>query len=327
MFTRLTRQRSHRIDDPRSCAASAPIKKRSFARRLTAELLEDRRMLYGLTTGTGDASLSVSVDGYGAFGSAVGGQAGEAVYDPVGSIAAASTTYESGVAIRFGSTGARQFLTASSIGGSGGLSDVAVTGTSTTASSTFSDGGLTFNLLQTVALMTDSTGARTGSLLGQSYQITNPGTTSVSFELVRYMDGDLLFDGSRLDGGGRIVLSGSEFLFETDAGGGGTTATTFLGIDANGGTIPATNRFEVAQFSTLEEEVIAGNTLNGLISGDGNGDGFVDAGSEYDVTLAMVNEFTLAPARRPSTRRAPCSARERPARCRSTCRRFRWVRT
>ena len=69
-------------------------------------------MLYGLSTGTGDASLSVGVDGYGAFGSAVSftsGQAGEAVYDPVGSVAAASTTFESGIAIRFGSSGAAEF--------------------------------------------------------------------------------------------------------------------------------------------------------------------------------------------------------------------------
>ena len=42
------------------------------SRRLNSEMLEDRRMLHALTTGTGDGGLSVGVDGYGALGSAVG---------------------------------------------------------------------------------------------------------------------------------------------------------------------------------------------------------------------------------------------------------------
>ena len=116
----------------------------------------------------------------------------------------------------------------------------------------------------------------------------------MTFELVRYMDGDLLFDGSLVDGGGRLNLSGSEFLFETDAGG-GSASTTFLGIDATGGTIPSSNRFEVAAYPSLEEQILAGTALDGRIAGDNNGDGFVDTGGEYDVTLGMVNQFSLAP--------------------------------
>ncbi len=270
-------------------------RKNSLSRRLAAECLEERRMLYGLSTGSGDGSLNIAVDGYGSFGSAVGGtQAGEAIYDPVGPIQAASTTFESGVAIRFGTSGARQFLTSGNIGSSTSLGDVAISGTSTSANSTFTYNTLNFQLLQTVAPMSNSSGVQTGSVLGQSYEITNTSSGPVEFELVRYLDGDLLFDGSLVDGGGRTTLANSEFLFETDAGGTGTTSTTFVGIDTSGGTVEASDRYEIDAYPLLEERVIAGNPLANHITGDNNGDGFVDAGQEYDVTLAFRTVYTLA---------------------------------
>ena len=267
-----------------------------LSRRLFSEVLEDRRMLHGLNTGSGDGSLTVGVDGYGAFGSAVGSpESGPAIYDPIGSIRAASTTFQSGVAFRLGSSGPRQFLTDGDIGGSGGLPGVAVTGSTTSATSTFSFGGVSIQLLQAVAPMTDSRGARTGSILGQTYRVLNSGATPIDFEFIRYLDGDLLFDGSLVDGGGRITLSNSQFLFETDSGGTGTTSTTFVGIDASGGTIPTSARFEVNSFSGLEERIIAGTPLDDAVAGDNNGDGFIDAGAEYDVTLALRNVFNVAP--------------------------------
>jgi len=253
-------------------------------------------MLHALSTGIGDGSLTVGVDGYGSFGSAVGGvETDIASYDPIGSLAAASTTFESGVAIRFGSTGTRQFLTSGSIGSSGGLPSVSITGSGTIATSTFTLGGLSFELLQTVAPMVDDLGGRTGSILGQSYRVTNIGNTAIDFELIRYLDGDLFFDGTLVDGGGRIFLSGSEFLFETDAGGTGATNTTFVGIDTFGGTVPTTNRFEVDSFSGLESRIIDGTALDDLVARDGDRNGFVDVGSEYDVTLGLRNVFNLAP--------------------------------
>ena len=85
-------------------------------------------------------------------------------------------------------------------------------------------------------------------------------------------------------------------MFETDAGGNGATSTTFVGIDAIGGTIPSANRFDIDAFPVLEQRIIAGDPLRGTITGDINGDGFVDAGHEYDVTLALENVFNLVPA-------------------------------
>ncbi len=261
------------------------------SRHLTAELLEDRRVLHALSTGAGDGGLSVNVDGYGAFGSAVGGIAGDAFYDPIGSIQQSGTVFESGVAIRVGNATDRQFLTSGDIAFTGGLPDPGTTGTATNATSSFSFGGLSFSLTQTVERTQDDQNQPTGSLLTQTYVITNPGASPLSFEMIRYIDGDLLFDGTLVDGGGHL----RDILFETDAGGSGETDTTFVGMDAIGGTIPDTGRFEGLEFPQLELAIIAGDPLHDTIFGDSNSDGFVDAGQEYDITLAWRNLFDLAP--------------------------------
>lgn len=245
---------------------------------------------YLLTNGSGDGQVSVGVDGFGAFGSSVGGTGtSNADYNPVGAIATAGTTYESGVAIRFGTTGgSRSFLTSGDIGGSGSLANPTVTGTSTTGSSTFSYGGLDFTLTQALVTLTS------GTRLDQVYTITNSGTSASSFELIRYIDGDLFFDSSISDGGGRLLLGGTEVLFETDSATGSATSTTFLGITADGGTSPAAGRYEISGFSGLRSKIISGTALSDLIVSDsGDADEFIDAGSGYDVTLALRNIFAL----------------------------------
>ncbi len=260
------------------------------------EALEDRRLLAVLTTGTGDGNLTVEVDGYGSFGAAVGiGSDQGAIYDPIGPISAASTTFQSGVALRFGSVGPRQFLTSGFIFGTSTLPSIPTTGSATSIVSNFSIDSLAIELTQTVSRLFNSANVQTGSYLTQRYVITNTSSAPVNFELVRYIDGDLLFDGSLYDGGGRLLTQGREFLFETDAGGGGETDTTFFGIDATGGTIPTSGRFELESYSTLGNSVASGAALNDTIWGDFDGDGFIDAGAEYDVTLALRNVFTLAP--------------------------------
>ena len=67
-----------------------------------------------LTTGTGDGTLNVGVDGYGSFGSSIGGiDTSDAFYDPVGSQGSSGTSYESAIAVGFG--GVRSYLTTGSI--------------------------------------------------------------------------------------------------------------------------------------------------------------------------------------------------------------------
>lgn len=261
-----------------------------------------------LTTGTGDGGLRVEVDEFGAFGSAVGSQeTGNAFYDPVGDIEEAGTVFESGVALRVGDTGERTFLTSGAIGTSGNLLGSGFDRTDeTNLSSSFSVEGLDFVLEQAVADTLQGE-QRVGSLLTQTYTITNPGNETLEFELVRYFDGDLDFDGSLIDGGGRLFSNGQETLFETDSAGDPSNATTFVGITGEGGALGgesddgrSTNRFEIDSFSGLRDRLIAGTALDDIIENNGqdvdaNDDGFVDEGQGFDITLALRNTFELEP--------------------------------
>ncbi|MFN0069746.1 MAG: hypothetical protein ACKVYV_19180 [Limisphaerales bacterium] len=249
---------------------------------------------FNLNNGPGDATVSVGVDGFGAFGSDVGPDSANAVYNPVGAVPPGGTSYESGVAIRFGNSGGRRFLTSGDIGGSGGLANPAVAGTPLSGTSAFSFGGLNFALTQSLVPLFDNANTQIGTRLEQVYDISNPGASASSFELIRYLDGDLLFDGSLVDGGGRLFLGPTEVLFEIDSATGAGTATTFVGITAEGGTIPATGRYEIDVFSGLRGRIVAGTALDDLVTGDGgDADQFIDAGGGYDVTLALRNTFNI----------------------------------
>jgi hypothetical protein len=248
-----------------------------------------------LFTPPGDGSLSVGVDAYGSFGSSVGGVGtSDLVYNPVGALGPAGTTFQSGLAIGFG--GSRTFLTTGNIGGSGGLADPGfVTTTPTQATSSFSFGGLSFALTQVVSELSNAGGDRIGSQLRQDYSITNNTAAAISFDLVRYIDGDLAFDGSIADGGGLLNAGGNTVYFETDAGGGGSAATTFVGVLLAGGETPSDGAFDVRSFSGLRSSVVSGAQLLEQVLGDTDGDGFIDPGNEYDVTLAVRRLFQLDP--------------------------------
>jgi hypothetical protein len=232
-----------------------------------------------LKTAAGDGGLDVNVRNTGSFNGAT--------YDPIGAQAANDTTFRSDVAFRIGDTGARKFL-----------SSIATNAVSTATAdpnittSSFGASGLLFELSQAVSDLTKN-GTRTGSSLTQTYQITNPTNAAIDFELVRYFDGDLGFDGSIQDRGGRIVRNGRDILFETDSGDNPSAPTTFVGITANGGNPLTANRFEIGAYSSLESRILAGNPLSGVILGDTNGDSFIDT-APYDVTPAFRNVFTLA---------------------------------
>ncbi|MBM83797.1 MAG: hypothetical protein CMJ78_24845, partial [Planctomycetaceae bacterium] len=248
-----------------------------------------------MTNGPGDGSLLIAVDAAGSFGTAstLSGPFDEngATYDPIGPTPLeATTTFESDVYFRLGATGQRSTLTSIATNAS------SIRGLPTEANSTFSAMGLDFALTQTFNDIQDSNGMDSGSLLTQTYVITNSGNATASFEMVRYVDGDLQFDGTLIDGGGRLVTAvNDEILFETDAGGGGSTATTFLGITGKGGTVPTIGRFEILSFSDLRSNIEAGMALADTIQNDNDGDQFVDLGSEFDVTLGFLNTFSLAP--------------------------------
>ena len=161
----------------------------------------------------------------------------------------AGTTFESGLAIRFGDTGSRQFLTSGLIGSSGALPNPTVSGSATSGTSAFSFGGLDFVLSQVLSPRFDVSANRIGSRLTQTYTINNPGASTASFELIRYLDGDLEFDNMISDGGGRFLVNGVETLFETDTAQNVADPTTFVGISAPDGNAPAVGRYQISVFT------------------------------------------------------------------------------
>ncbi len=241
-------------------------------------------MAQTLSTGTGDGQVTVSVTGTGAFGSSASGGS-DAFYNPVGAVGLAGTTYESYLYLRTGAVGS------AFSGGRTNLNSISATtssSTSTATSSFFNSGALLFNLTQSVQNLIDNANNQTGSLLTQTYTITNTGTTALALELTRYFDGDLLFDGSLTDGGGRLVQGGREILFELDSATGASTGTTFVGIYNEGGTAAG---YQILGYAALLNNLNSGVALNNTIQGDTNNDGFIDSG--YDVTLALARTQTI----------------------------------
>ena len=62
---------------------------------------------------------------------------------------------------------------------------------------------------------------RVGTLLLQEYRITNNAPATITFDMVRYYEGDLYLGlGAGVpDGGGRLLVGPEELLFETDMAG------------------------------------------------------------------------------------------------------------
>ncbi len=309
-----------------------------------------------ISTGNLDGGLIVTVDGTGKFGAfsevvqpnpinqqifipqTVGNppiaefkgwrQEG-AIYNPLGDdrgFVPDQTTIESGVYFRFGTeTGIpRQLLNEAA---NNAQTPINILGTTTEAVSRFNIGALQFDLTQQVQPQFDlASNNRVGTLLTQTYEITNTnaaGTPAVAFELVRYLDGDLNFDGrdglggvtsnstgiaqngvpdgASPDGGGRLFnrITGDEFLFETEQGGVSSNGT-FIGITAkpNPALPPAAfpaNRFELSLFPALRNQIRNGDALKNQIANDANSDGSVDPGQEGNVTLAFRNTYSLLP--------------------------------
>jgi hypothetical protein len=128
-----------------------------------------------LSNGVGDGSVTVTVDAYGSFGSST--PAGNAVYDPIGAIGPAGTTFES--ALYFGPLG--NFLTTDSFGAALPPIEFSVI-TETFAQSEFDIAG--FHIVLTQQLSPIGPG---GSTLTQEYRITNNTGAAASFNVVRHI--------------------------------------------------------------------------------------------------------------------------------------------
>ncbi|HSG74456.1 MAG TPA: hypothetical protein VLA01_04605 [Nitrosopumilaceae archaeon] len=246
-----------------------------------------------LDNGPGDGTVSLGVNGFGGFGSFNGPDATDAFYDPIGD-PPAKTTLASTIAIRSGPGPWSPLTSGSDLFGLPfpPLPNPTIVGTPTSATSSFSSNGLNFNLVQTL------TKTFSGSTLTQTYTITNPTASKIDIDLLRYLDGDLFFDGTINDGGGHFInLDGVVILFETDTLGTASTPSTFVGITSDGGSEPTNNGFEINQFPSLGNNIVnVGNPLNNLVFNDLDFPfmGFIDI--PYDVSLALSHDgFSLDP--------------------------------
>jgi Putative Ig domain/Lipase (class 3) len=261
-----------------------------------------------LNTTPGDGSLSLNVDGFGSFGSNVNE---DAFYDPIGDAQVGKTTYRSQIAIRIGEEASRDFLN--------NIQDIAEPIITydpnnqsfpilpTITKSTFTAKGLNFELTQNVSdLSPGQDQPRSGSNLSQVYEIKNPSNAPVLLELIRYFDGDLYFDTTKNDTGGRRIKNGQEILFETDSGENvdAQSSTTFIGITADGGSVNHKGRYEIGEYSDVRRNITNpiyddnGNSivqnLNDSIKGDTDANDFIDQ-EPYDLASALSTKYVIDP--------------------------------
>jgi uncharacterized repeat protein (TIGR01451 family) len=244
---------------------------------------EPERVPATVDNGPGDGSVAIAVDAYGAFGSSITGPPA-AVYDPLGSEPPASTVFDS--AIYFSPLD--DYLTTSPLGGStGNLPDIPFTSASPTQlTSSFSVAEFNFALTQSLSPATAA-----GSVFTQAYSITNTAAAPQTFTIVRYFDGDLLFDGTLVDGG-KVSADGT-VLSEFDAV--GTNAVkSVVSISASGGTQTAFTVQDYAggaQADRIRTDNGIGPAFVNMINGDANGDRVTD--TNYDITLSIESRFMV----------------------------------
>ncbi len=233
-----------------------------------------------LSTGAGDGTMTLTTNGE--------GDITITNIDPFGSGFASSglSSGLQGVYFRAGVTGTRTELDSTG---------AVMTGNGTEANSSWSQFNLDFALTQNVALFDNRFGNPAGSILTQTYTITNPGTTAANFELVRSIDSHI---GS---GSGRFVFPGGfELLYETQNI--GTTPTNndnWIAISGVGGTIDLADRFHVSNFSGIAGTgsflgIENGDPLNDTVPNDTDADGFSNT-SVGDPILGLRNVFDVAP--------------------------------
>jgi len=233
-----------------------------------------------LNNGTGDGTVSITVDGYGSFGSST--PAGNAFYDPVGATESQGTVYESAVYF----SPLQGFLSTDALGDGTSLAPISMESPdSKTAISQFDTNGFHIKLTQKL-----NTATSKGSTFVQTYAITNNTGFNQTISLVRHVDGDLLFSGGAdNDFGG--VSADDNILYEFDSGDDPSNPTTYVGIASSGGS-GAGFTIQPYQFTdNIRSATGIPVDLKNQVFGDANGDDVTD--STYDITLSQQNSLTI----------------------------------
>lgn len=232
-----------------------------------------------LSVGSGDLSLAITVD--------AAGQPTTTLYDPAGAVGPT----DPGNSVNSNFTGIMVD------GGAVAQLDAqgaSLTGTTGDVSSTFTQSGLDFSLIQQIEPLRDSNATTIGALFSQTYGVTNPTAATVTLEFLRgthYHSSSFGFGGVSLSAGGRIVDStGIEILVQSNMLGDIDTAGTLTGITGLSGDPVIVSRFGVGNRPFTVTDVPS--RLNDIVVDDNDGNGFDDLGRN-DIGLSLRSVFTI----------------------------------
>lgn len=247
----------------------------------------DLGALATLSVGTGDRSLQVTVN--------AAGQPTVSIYDPVGVVGPTDPSFLngnitanlSGIAVD---------------GGAFALLDAAgasLAGTTTDATSAFSQSGLDFSVVQQIEPLQDSNATTIGGLLTQTYGVTNPTGSTVTLEFLRgthYHSGDFANTGFQSAGGRIVDGNGVEILLQSTLFGDVDTVGTLIGITSLSGDPVPTDRFLID--SRPDDLADIPRPLLDTVFNDLDGDGFQDPpvppnNFSIDLGLMMRSVFTI----------------------------------
>ena len=244
-----------------------------------------------LTTGSGDGDINI---GSGSSTSTTGnlsttGHFHDCFFNPVGSYYSGEDSIYDSLVISSGDL--TQYLTGSSEPSS--FSSVSID----QAESFFSALNLNFSLFQIVEkVWNPETGERSGSYFRQVYSISNPNENQISFELIRYIDPDIL--GSVSDKAGLLpghCNSQLVYMFKPTDPGGASNPTSFIGLQTFSPDALDCS-FDIGPYSNLKEtiEVNGWDALDRDISNyDSDGDNVLDNSADW--TYAVGHQFKIDP--------------------------------
>lgn len=223
-----------------------------------------------LSTGMGDFSLNVTVDG--------DGTPSNVTFDPFGTVDQTSNVVFAPEVFRIAiDGGALQTLN------SGGA---ALTGDGTGAVSTFTQAGLTFTLTQQVEPFNNNLTNSQGSMLTQTYEVTNPGATQITFDISRTTHYHTGFPGGFNEGAGRFFDQGVEILAQTQNVSLPTTLGNTVAITSLTGVPLTSNRFEI----NVSPNGFA-PPFNDTVFDDPDGDGFTN--SQGHVGMGLRSQYII----------------------------------
>lgn len=219
-----------------------------------------------LTIGSGDNSLSVQTNGSGLITTAT--------FDPLGP----AGPFDPYFGLDFLQFSIDNMPLQTLFGFGGG----AMTGSATDATSSFSQAGLNFTLIQQIEPLLSFTLSTIGGLVTQTYSVTNTTGAAITLDFVRNTH---YHNPGTSTGGGRIVgAGGTEILLNPDNLGGINTSNTYVGITSFSGQPVPTNRFEVASSPSPSPNPV----FTDAVFGDTDADGFSDTLAHTGLGLRSV---------------------------------------